>query len=303
MKITGLKVFGVAMAGLLVLSAASFAQGMGGQQGSSGSGMGGQQPPPQQTPPAQGQATPPATPPPVDPAEEAAFKKLAKVDNADANAVSNQASSFLNKYPNSKYAAQVYAQLAGAYMQLDQADKALVAGKKSLELSNNTNVDALAVMAVVTSRRFDTKNKTQQAQAADLAATEAYGRQGIQLLTALVKPAEADEATFTKTKNQRLAMCYSGLGLALWNEGKYAEAAQNFAEATKLENPPEPVDLYLLGLASMETKQFAQAMTAFTDCVKEAGQMQGMDGIQTECKTKQAEARKQAAAQVTPPKQ
>ena len=281
-----------------MLSAASFAQGMGGQQGSSG--MGGQQPPPQQTPPTQGQATPPATPPPVDPAEEAAFKKLAKVDNADANAVSNQATTFLNKYPSSKYAAQVYAQLAGAYMQLDQADKALVAGMKSLELSHNTNVDALAVMAVVTSRRFDPKKPT---AAADLAATEGYGRQGIQLLTALVKPADADEATFTKTKNQRLAMCYSGLGLALLNEGKYAEAAQNFGEATKLENPPEPVDLYLLASALFDSKQFTQAVVAYNDCVKEAGQMQGMENIAGMCRTGLTDARKQAASQVTPPKQ
>jgi tetratricopeptide (TPR) repeat protein len=300
MKITGLKVFGIALAASLAIPAASFGQGMGGQQGGGmGSGMGGQQQQ-QNPPPAQGQATPPATPPPVDPVEEAAFKKLAKADNADATAVSNQASDFLKKYPTSKYAAQVYAQLAGAEMQLDHPDKALVAGKKSLDLSHDTNVDALSVMAVVMSRRFDPQKPT---AAADLAAIEAYARQGIQLLNGLVKPPEADEATFTKTKSQRLAMCYSGLGLALLDEGKNAEAAQNFAEATKLENPPEPVDLYLLGTALFESKQFAPAVTAFESCIKEAGAMQGMEDLSGRCKSKLTESKKQAATQVTPPKQ
>src|SRR5579863_4934920 len=83
-----LKTLGLVLATAIVLPAASWAQGMGQQQGS-GAGMGANK----QNPPATGQqgqagqqqaapATPPAAPK-IDPAEEAAFKKLTTAPTLD----------------------------------------------------------------------------------------------------------------------------------------------------------------------------------------------------------------------------
>jgi tetratricopeptide (TPR) repeat protein len=292
------KTLGLALATVMMLPAASWAQGMGQQQGS-GAGMGANK----QNPPATGQqgqtgqqaapATPPAAPK-IDPAEEAAFKKITTTPTLDPKTAAQNGEDFLKKYPTSIYVGRVDGLLAGAYMQLNDPAKAQAAGLKSLA-DNPNNVDALAVLAVVMSRsNMDT---SQPGAAQRLQDAEKYARTGIDQLTALQKPADQTDADFNKLRDSKLAMCYSGLGLVEYSQNKAADAALQFSEAVKRENPPEPVDQYLLGMALMDNKQYAGAVTAFQDCLKDPGPMQ------QRCSEGLKDSKQKAAAQPTPPKQ
>ncbi len=288
---TMMKTLGLALATMIVLPAASMAQGMG-QQGS-GMGTNKQQNPPPTTGQAGQQATPPATPA-IDPAEEAAFKKAIAVGATDPKAVAQQGEDFMKKYPNSRYATQIYALMASAYMQMNDPVNAMADGLKSLDKYAD-NVDALSVLAVVMSRQY---NPGQQPDAQEkLQQAEKYARTGIDQLTALQKPTDQTDADFTKMRDAKLAMCYSGLGLVEYKENKSTDAALQFAEAVKREIPPDPVDQYLLGVALMDTKQYAGAVATFQDCLKDPLKMKDL------CESGLKEAKQKLATQPTPPKQ
>lgn len=296
------KFLGLVAATLIVLPAASWAQGMGSQ----GMGGGMASPPSQQPQQQQGQqgqtgqkpATPAAAPtaPVPSPAEEAAWKKLSNTSSTDASAVAKEAEDFLKKYnadptKPSLYADRVYAELAAAYMQLPgEQDKMFAALRQSLTLNQN-NVDALALMSMANSRRI----KADQPNAAAVeTATEAMAKHGIELLTAVQKPDGISDTDFARNRDEKLAMCHSGLGRVEQLQGKDADAAQEFAMAVKLETPPDPVDQYLLGISLLDSKQASGAVTAFQDCLKDPGPM--MQG----CTGGLAEAKKAAATQISP---
>lgn len=254
-----------------------------GQQGQQGQGQQGQQ---GQT----GQQPGQTAAPPVDPAEEAAYKTFHEANSNDAKDVVSKGEAFLTKYPSSRYDGLVYSRLTTAYMQLGMEDKMFAAGQKALELVPD-NVDVLPVMAMTTSRRINTGEIDAEQK---LRMTETYARQGIQLLNAAQKPADMPEADFDKARDEKLAMCHSGLGLVDYDRQKYTEATQEFEEAVKLEGEPDPVDQYLLGNSFMAAKQYGQAVTALEACAKPGGQMEGP------CKKVLENAKRAAATQPKP---
>lgn len=310
MKNTTCRYLGIAVAAMMALPAASFAQGMGQQQGmGQSSGMSqsndkmSSSPSQQQGQQGQaGQAKPgtPATPPAapaIDPAEEAAYKALMR-PGADAKRVALEGEAFLVKYNSNKdkpstFADRVYGALASAYMNLNDTDKMTNACRMALTLNPN-NVDVLAIWSMASSRRLDPSRPDAKQQ---IQSTEDMARHGIELLNVVVKPEGITDEEFLRNKNEKLAMCHSGLGLAEYNEGKFTEAASEFDIATKLETPPDSVDLYLLGVSSEAAKLYPAAVAAYQACAKEAGPMQ------ERCQTSLAEAKKLAATQLSTPKQ
>jgi tetratricopeptide (TPR) repeat protein len=172
-------------------------------------------------------------------------------------------------------------------MQLGQEEKMFAAGEKALELVPD-NVDVLPVMAMTTSRRINTSEIDADQK---LRITETYAREGIQILNALQKPADLPEADFDKARDEKLAMCHSGLGLVYYDRQKYMEASQEFEEAVKLEGEPDPVDQYLLGNSLIAAKQYSQAITALEACAKPGGPMEAG------CKKALDNAKSKAAAQ------
>lgn len=264
MKNTMLKFLGIALTAAVSISPVARAQM--GQQGMGSQGMG-QAQQQQQTPPPAAQ-TPPATPPPVDPAEEAAYK-LASVRTTDGKQIVTASNDFLKKYPNSRYAGLVYAQLAMAYLQQGEGDKAGAAAQKALQI-NQDSPDALPVMAMVTAHLITGARDTQRIQQ-----TETYANHGIQLLNALQKGPDVTDVDFTTQRNERLALCHGALGLAYLHESKGPLAVQHLVEATKLENPPDASDMYLLAVAYDSTGQNALAIsTSEAACPKLSGPMQ-----------------------------
>jgi tetratricopeptide (TPR) repeat protein len=198
---------------------------------------------------------------------------------------------FLVKYPMSIYAGAVYSELASAYLNTNQADKMVVAGTKAVEI-NPDNVDVLPLLAWAIPRRVT--NQTPDA-AQQLAKAQDYAKHGIQLLTTMPKPEEMDDAAFTKAKNEKLAMCHDGIGVAEVKTGKYDDAIAELNQSVELSATPDPVDFYLLGVANQLSSHFSDAITSFTKC-STAGP------LQAQCKAGLDDAKKKSQNSLEAPK-
>jgi hypothetical protein len=271
MKNLTVKVSGLAVAMLLALPAISMAQSMG-QTSGMGSGMG--IPPTQQTqqaPPDSKQAAP-ATPaaPVLDPKEEADFKKVSTMQMSKPEDVAKAGEGFAKAYPKSNRLETVYSILAAAYMQMGDENNMFKYGTLTLNL-NKDNIDGLAVMSVATARKIDPDQKADAAKKEK--DVEDWSGRCISALGTLAKPEGVSDADFARSRDGKLAMCYSGLGQTVLFEGRVGDAVKDLTMATKLEGTtPDPVDLYLLGMALMTNKQYPEAVTAFQQCVKDTDQ-------------------------------
>ena len=291
MKNMTVKATGMAIAMLLALPAISMAQTMGQGTGQS-SGMGqssgqmGTPPNKQQAPPDSKQAAP-AAPGALDPKEEEAFKKVSTMTMAKPDEVARAGESFAKTYPNSNHLETVYSILATAYMQLNEPKNLMKYGNETLRMNPN-NVDGLAVMTVSTARTID-PSQAQDAKNKEKMVDD-WGGKCIKTLQELIKPDGVTDADFTRSRDGKMALCYSGLGLAAHYEGKAADAVKYFSMATKLEGTQaDPVDLFLLGVALTTNKQYPEAMTALQACIKD-----GDPGMTPRCQDQLNEAKRLA---------
>ena len=291
MKMTVRSSLGLALAALLLLPAA-WALPL------QGSGQGQQNPPKPPAQPAQpaqpGQPAQPAAPatPPVAAEEEAAYKAFFEAKAADFQLRIQLGEDFLKKFPESHYREAVYAGLANTYLSAGQEDKMFAAGEKALEL-NQSNVDMLSLMALVTPRRVNPNSLDAEQK---LQKSENYSKQAISLLETIQKPAGMADEDFLKARNEKLSMCHSGLGVVYFHRQKFAESAAELEQATKLAATPDPVDYYVLGISYHQSKRFADAASAFGYCSEVAGP------LQEPCKKQLEQDKKLAASQPAPPK-
>jgi tetratricopeptide (TPR) repeat protein len=223
--------------------------------------------------------------------EAKAYKAFYDARNADPMKVIELGEAFLAKYPMSIYVGAVYSTLTSAYLNTSQPDKMIAAGQKALEI-NPDNVDVLPLLAWAIPRRVT-------GQTADgpkeLAQAEDYAKHGIQLLNTLPKPPEMDDAAFTKAKNEKLAMCHDGLGVAEVKTGKYDDAIADLNQSVELSATPDPVDFYLLGVSNQATSHFTDAIASFTKC--------STDGpFQAQCKAGIDEVKKKSQNSLEAPK-
>jgi len=270
-----------------------------------GSAVAQQQYPPQQ-PPTQppkappGQSGIPAAPAPAEPAppspeEVAAHKAITDAQAKKAKGVDDLirlGESFVKKFPESRFNSAVYASLAAAYQSVNREADMFRAGEKSLEL-NPDQIDALSLMAWVTPRRL---NQDDLALVPKLQKSEEYGKRCLQILEELVKPETIDEVEFTTSKNEKLSMCHSGLGLVFLYTDRFADSAAELEKATTLALNPEPTDFFVLGRAYDLLKRFHDAVAAYEKCAEKSS------AVQASCKQLLAGAKKQAATQLAPPK-
>jgi tetratricopeptide (TPR) repeat protein len=257
-----------------------------------GQGQGQQQPPP---PPAKEPAQPgapaaPAGPTPAELEEQNAFKAFAA--HKDPQSQVNAGEAFLQKYPESRYRAGVYARLAFSYRQLNEADKMFIAGEKALEL-NGDDLATLSLMVSTIPRRVDADELDAEQK---LVRAERYGRRALELLDKLPKPEGITDEAFTNSKNQSLAMIHSGLGLVSYHRKQYADMVTNLEKATQIMPDPEPVDLYLLGLGYFHVRRFTDSVATLDRCGNNPNPVQNL------CQKLMADAKKAAAAPPAPPK-
>jgi tetratricopeptide (TPR) repeat protein len=242
--------------------------------------------------PAPTQNTPPAKesgkPQKINKAEEAAYKNVLAAQGGDPAMQITVGEDFITKFPMSKYLGGVYGLLTTAYYTTGNTDKMFAAGAKSLEL-NPDNVDVLALLAMAIPRRVksNTPDGPQQLQKA-----EVYAHHAIELIPSLTKPETVDDATFEKAKNDKLALCHSGLGLLDIGHQKFDDARTELTQAVQLATSPDPVDYYLLGNADDQASFLNGAIAAYDKCAVTGP-------LVTQCKAREDSVKKKVAAGTT----
>ena len=284
--------------GGLLLASCGLAAAQGSQ--SSQSGQGGQSQPPAQSSdkPKAPDVTPlsldSAAPPPVSAEEDAAYKAFQAAPMSDAKQKIQLGEAFLQKYPETRYKAAVYAPLVFACLQDGQVQKMQEYGEKEIALVPN-DMSTLALLGQTLPRSIH--SGTPQAEAAQLLSkAEQYSKQAIEITPTIPRPANMTDEVFTAAKNQNLAMAHSGLGLVYIRRGKSAEAITELDEAVKMDPNPDPVNYYLLGMANKSTSHFDDAVTAFNKCAAMTGPMQNA------CKAQADETKKKSATELSAPK-
>jgi tetratricopeptide (TPR) repeat protein len=257
------------------------------QQGKPGGAPAGQQ-----NPPAAGQQEQPAAPK-LNPEEEAEYKKFLQTKPDDAQALVKAGEEFLKKFPESRYRESIYSRLTGAYMRLGDENKMVESGEKALQL-NPDDVDVLPLMAMALPRRFDPNDISSEQL---LVRAQNYAQHAIELLQKLPKPASLTDEQFTRARNEKLAMCHSGLGLVSYYQNNVPRMASELEQALQLEAEPDAVDEFLLGFAYTRLGRYSDAVTQLERCSAQQTPMQ------QRCKTLLEQVKKLAQQQPATPKQ
>ena len=292
MKRTAEKILVAGLLGAALLgSSAVFAQSQGSQQpqqqpqqpAPSPSDKNKAQQPAEQTPEANA---------PVSAEEDAAIKAFRDAPMSDLAKKDQLGEEFLQKYPQSRYRAEVYSWLVKGYLSAGQVDKMEAAGDKELELNPN-DAQTLAILGSTLPRAMNAQTPEPQKR---LDKAEQYSKKALDILPTVPKPQNLTDDAFNTAKNQIMAMAYSGLGLVAFRRGKFQEAIPNLEQSAKLDPNPDPVNYYLLGLSNQKASHFEDAMAAYNKCAAMPG------GLQASCKTGAEEAKKLALTQMSTPK-
>ena len=233
-----------------------------------------------------------SAPPPVSAEEDAAIKAFRDVPVSEVEKREQAGEDFVKKYPKSRYDAEVYGWLVKGYLNTGQVDKMEAAGDKELVLVPD-DAQTLAILGSTLPRAMNANTPDPEKR---LAKAEQYCQKALDLMPALVKPANVSDEDFQKAKNQAAALAYSGLGLVAFRRGKFADAIPHFEQSVKVDPSPDPVNYYLLGICQQKTSHFDDAVAAFTKCAAIPG------GLQATCKNNIDEAKKLAATQLSVPK-
>jgi tetratricopeptide (TPR) repeat protein len=237
---------------------------------------------------------PAAAPAPASPEEEAAFKAFQAVSPNDVDKRIPMAEQFLQKYPQSRYRPLMYQTLVSGYLAKQEVPKMLDAGEKEIALNPN-DTPVLGLMGQTLARTVNVKSPNAMEQ---LNKAEQYSKRAIEVTPTLTKPAELTDEQFIMAKNNALEMAYSGLGLVYLQKGKFADAIPALENSVKVDTHPEPdpVNLYLLGLANEKASHFDAAVAAYTKCAAI------QSSLQPNCKSGIDSAKKASTTQLSAPK-
>ncbi len=259
-----------------------------------------QQPAPQQqqpTPAPSGKASPqtalqaPAPAPKVDPEEEKAYKAFYDAGTPQqADARIKLGEDFVAKYPQSKYAEQVYARLMQDYLDKQQFDKMHDAAGKALAL-NPDDVTVLVVEGWVIPHTYNPDDPGAEKR---LNQAEVYEKHALDLLSKMTKPANLTDEQFAKAKESALSQAHSGLGLIYFRRQDFANSVTELQAGEKLAAAPDASDFYVMGADLQSLKRFSEAADAYQKCAQIPG------SLSDRCKQRADDAKKQASAQPAP---
>jgi len=256
--------------------------------------------PPAQTPPPADKSAPPqatpltleSTPPPVSAEEEAAYKVFHDQQPTDPAKKDQLGDEFLQKYPQSRYRAEVYSWEVKSFYAKGQVDKMEETADKELVLAPD-DPQTLAIVCSVLPRAINASTPDPMKR---VAKAEQFCQKSLDILATMPKPEGMTDETFQVMKNQISAFAYSGLGVAAFRRGKFADAATNLDKSVKLDTQPDQVNYYVLAISHQKTSHFEDAIAAFNKCASVPG------GLQATCTQGAEEAKKLAATQLSAPK-
>ena len=226
--------------------------------------------------------------------ELAAFKAFQEMPNADLPKKIAVGEEFLKKYPDSQYRPIVYSTLTMDYLQTNDSEKAIEVGDKEIALKPD-DVQTLALLGQMIPRAM---NATTPEPEKRLAKAENYSKRAIEVTPTIPKPQGLADQDFAAAKNLTLARAHSGLGLVYLRRGKYSDAIPELERALKVdpEPTPDPVNLYLLGLANQKAAHYDDAVVAFNKCAEQNS------NLQATCRNGAEASKKQASTQLSTPK-
>ena len=162
----------------------------------------------------------------------------------DPNKKISLAEAFLQKYANSDFKDQAYLVEMQTYQQTNQMDKALDAGRKSLQ-ANPDNLPALRFLSFT----FPFLYKPDQADATSaLSRADSDARHGLEVLQKLQKPAGATDEQFQTAVKDFRSVFNSCIGFAALQKKDYPNAITALKAATD-DNPSGWYGIYWMGLA------------------------------------------------------
>jgi tetratricopeptide (TPR) repeat protein len=208
--------------------------------------------------------------PPSSKKETSAIKSFRGTAETDAEKKAKMADDFLQKYPESRYRGEVVSWQATDLMYKGQVDKLQAMGEKELTMVPISG-EALAVIGSNLARMVNASTPDVQSHVDH---AEKYCQKALELLTAEKRPTDIKEEDFTRSKNQSLAVAYSGLGVVAFRDGSYPKAIQNMDQASKLEQTPDAVNYYILGKANEAASHRDAALAAYSKCAEMAGAVQ-----------------------------
>ncbi len=231
---------------------------------------------------------------PPTPQEETDYKAFQAIPPNDVDKRIPAAEAFLQKYPQSQYRPMMYQTLVSGYLAKQEVPKMLDAGEKEIALNPN-DTPILGLMGQTLARTLNPKSPDAMSQ---LTKAEMYSKRAIEVTPTLTKPAELTDEQFNNAKNNALEMAYSGLGLVYLQKGQYDQAIPTLEQSLKTDthSEPDPVNLYLLGLANEKASHFDAAVAAFTKCAAI------QSGLQANCKSGIDTAKKASSTQLSAPK-
>ena len=226
--------------------------------------------------------------------EIAAVKAFQEMPNSDSPKKIAAGEEFLKKYPESQYRPIVYSTLTLQYIQSGNTEKAIEIGDKEVALKPD-DVQTLAVLGQTIPRAMSASTPEPDKR---LAKAENYSKRAIEVTPTIPKPEGMPDQNFVAAKNSTLSMAHSGLGLVYFRRGKFSDAIPELEQSVKIDpNPtPDPVNLYLLGLANQKASHYDDAAAAFNKCAALNSKLQAT------CRSGADESKKQASTQLSAPK-
>ena len=231
---------------------------------------------------------------PANSEEVAAFKTFQEMPNTDLPKKIAAGEEFLKKYPESQYRPIVYSTLTIDYLQTNNSEKAIEVGDKEIALKPD-DVQTLALLGQMIPRAMNASTPEPEKR---LAKAEDYSKRAIEVTPTIPKPQGLGDQDFAAAKNLTLARAHSGLGLVYLRRGKFNEAIPELERSLKIdpEPTPDPVNLYLLGLANQKAAHYDDAVVAFNKCAELNS------NLQAKCRSGSDESKKQASTQLSAPK-
>jgi len=195
---------------------------------------------------------------------------------------------FLRRYKDSIYRPAVFSILTICYIQAGQPEKGYTAGENAIVL-NPKDVRTMAVLSQTMARLY---NPTTSDAPQRLDKAEQYGKKALEVVPTMKKPDNMSQKDYDASQEETLAMAHSGVGLVYVRRAKYAEAIPELEQAVKLDPKKDPTNLYLLGMANLNSLHFEEAAAAFTKCAAAPG------SLQDTCKGAAETAKMRSAQQV-----
>jgi tetratricopeptide (TPR) repeat protein len=225
--------------------------------------------------------------PKADPKEDAAYKAFFDAGPQDPDKRIQLGQSFLQTYPNSRYAEGVYAGLTQAYYAKQDWKNLDVVSDKALAL-NPDDVDVLTLVGWVIPHIINSSTPDADKQ---LDKAETYENRAIKDIATLPKPPSMTDDQFATAKAEKIAVAHSGLGLVYFRRQDFDNAAKELQQATQGNPNPDPTDFYALGASFQNSGHYAEAADAYTRC------SQIMGSLQDSCKQNADKAKKLATQQ------